>query len=227
QIPDTVFFVKDTKGRYTAVNQTLVRRLGRSSKSDVLGKAAAELFPPVLAERIAAQDREVLHLGKSIESELELHLYPDGEQGWCLTWKEPLRDTSGRISGLAGISRDIRPLAAEHADMERMSRILDYVRRHIDQPLPVPELAKLAGLSSWQMDQRIRAFFGISLAQYVARTRIDVACTLLRQTSDPISAVAQACGYGDQAAFTRQFRKSVGLTPRTYRVTARPSRERG
>jgi AraC-like DNA-binding protein len=198
-----------------------VRRLGRRSKAEVIGKYAAELFPPHLADHIAAQDREVLTLGKSIESALELHLYPDGEQGWCLTWKEPLHDASGRISGLVGISRDVRPLAAEHADMERMSRVFDHVRRHIDRPLPVSVLARLAELSPWQLDQRIRAFFGISLAQYVARMRVDVACTLLRQTSDPISAVAQACGYGDQAAFTRQFRKSVGLTPRIYRMASK------
>jgi AraC-like DNA-binding protein len=29
--------------------------------------------------------------------------------------------------------------------------------------------------------------------------------------------VAQECGYADQAAFTRQFHKSVGLTPKAYR----------
>jgi AraC-like DNA-binding protein len=46
-----------------------------------------------------------------------------------------------------------------------------------------------------------------------------------------ISMVAQECGYADQAAFTRQFHKSVGLTPRAYRgaVTKdlRQSRLRG
>jgi AraC-like DNA-binding protein len=32
--------------------------------------------------------------------------------------------------------------------------------------------------------------------------------------------VAQECGYADQAAFTRQFHKSVGLTPKAYRIVA-------
>jgi PAS domain S-box-containing protein len=221
RVSDTVFFIKDAQGRYAAVNQTLVRRLGRRSKAELIGRSAAALFPPHLAERIEAQDREVLRLGRSIRSELELHLYPDGEQGWCLTWKEPLRDASGRISGLAGISRDLKSSAIEPTDTERISRIIDHIRRHIDEPLRLSQLARFAKLSPWQLDRRFRAFFGISLAQYVTRARIDAACALLRQTAEPISAVALGCGYGDQAAFTRQFRKCAGLTPRAYRVMAK------
>jgi AraC-like DNA-binding protein len=33
-----------------------------------------------------------------------------------------------------------------------------------------------------------------------------------------LSELALECGYADQAAFTRQFHKSVGLTPGAYRV---------
>jgi PAS domain S-box-containing protein len=221
RVSDTVFFIKDAQGRYAAVNQTLVRRLGKRTKAELIGRSAAALFPPHLAQRIEAQDNDVLRLGRSIRSELELHLYPDGEQGWCLTWKEPLRDAAGRIAGLAGISRDLKSSAIEPADTERISRVIDYVRRHIDQPLRVSKLAAHAKLSPWRLDQRMRTFFGISLAQYVTRARIDAACAQLRQTPEPISAVALSCGYGDQAAFTRQFRKCVGLTPRSYRVMAK------
>jgi AraC-like DNA-binding protein len=39
----------------------------------------------------------------------------------------------------------------------------------------------------------------------------------LRETDDPIAAVALDCGYSDQSAFTRQFRQTVGLSPSEYR----------
>ena len=55
----------------------------------------------------------------------------------------------------------------------------------------------------------------------MARTRIDTACALLRETAEPVSAVALAAGYADQAAFTRQFRKAVGLTPLSYRKVSK------
>lgn len=221
RLDDIVYFIKDDAGRYIAVNTTLVRRLGRKTKAELLGHTAAELFPPHLAERIEEQDGDVLKHGRTIENELELHLYPDGQQGWCLTSKEPLRDAERRIIGLTGFSRDLKPFATQQGDIERVSAMLDYIRRHIDQPLPMAELSAHAGLSIWQLDQRVRSLLGLSLAQHVLRTRIDTACVLLRDGREPISAVALACGYGDQAAFTRQFRKSVGLTPRAYRQNAK------
>lgn len=86
-VPDTVYFVKDAEGRYTAVNQTLVERTGRASKADLVGRTADEVFPGALGRRIAEQDRAITLGGRMLTAELELHLYPDRREGWCLTWK--------------------------------------------------------------------------------------------------------------------------------------------
>jgi AraC-like DNA-binding protein len=40
---------------------------------------------------------------------------------------------------------------------------------------------------------------------------------MLGITAPASNQIALDCGYGDQAAFTRQFQKLVGLTPRAYR----------
>ncbi len=219
QIPDIVFFLKDVAGRYVAVNETLVKRLGRRRKGELIGRSASELFPATLAERIARQDHDVVCDGKSIHGQLELHLYPNGGQGWCLTWKEPVRGKTGRIIGLSGISRDLQPVQTLQSDMSSLSVALDYIRKNLDQPLLMPELAKISVLSNYQFDQRIRSLFGVSAGQYVTRARIELACNRLRQTDQAISRIALDCGYGDQAAFARQFRKLVGLTPKAYRDT--------
>ncbi len=69
----------------------------------------------------------------------------------------------------------------------------------------------------FQFDQRIRAMFGLSAGQYLTRLRIDQASERLRRSDEPISQIALDCGYADQTAFTRQFRKVVGLSPGSYR----------
>jgi len=219
-VADTVFFIKDAEGRYTSVNTTLVMRTGRTRKRDLLGRTAVDVFPGLLGQRIAAQDRAVLRSARPVAGLLELHLYPDGREGWCLTWKQPLTGPGGRASGLVGISRDLGP--GESPDMPGLARALDHVRENIDAPLRLDELADMAGLSRYQLDQRLRGLFGVTGGQYVVRARIDHACTLLRAGDETISSVALACGYGDQASFTRQFRKSVGLTPSDYQKRHRP-----
>lgn len=217
-IADTVFFIKDREARYVAVNDTLVRRCGFAEKGSLVGRTASEVFPAPLGERYKAQDLSVIAEGLSIRSRMELHLYPDGSEGWCLTWKAPLLDASGAVHGLVGVSRDAPALARPDAESEGLSSTLAYVDEHLDAALRIPDLAKRAGLSGFKFDQRIRALFGVSAGQYLSRLRIDRACDRLRRADLPLSQLAAECGYADQAAFTRQFHKTIGLTPGAYRL---------
>lgn len=222
QISDTVYFVKDRSGRYVSVNQTLVARCGCTSKSDLIGRCPVDIFPDPMGSLIAKQDERVLRTGRGIRSKLELHLYASRREGWCLTWKEPVRDADGDVVGLSGISRDLQRDPGSSTDLAGISCVLDHIHKHCDGPLRVPELADMAGLSTYQLERRIRALFGTTLGQYITRERIGRACEGLRQSMDPISVIALDSGYADQAAFSRQFRQSVGLTPGQYRKLHRP-----
>lgn len=104
-MPGVVFFVKDERARYVLVNRTLARRCGVKDKAELLGRSADEVFPSSLGPLYAEQDRRVLRGGATLENQLELHLYPGRQPGWCLTHKQALRDADGAIIGMAGISR--------------------------------------------------------------------------------------------------------------------------
>lgn len=215
-VADTVFFVKDAEGRYVAVNETLVARTGRVSKADLIGRRADEIFPGELGRQMGAQDRSVIATGTAVVAKLELHLYAGGDEGWCLTWKEPLRDVAGRIVGLTGISRDLAAMPTGDKGMAALARIIDVIEGDLSLDPPLDQLAQRAGLTRFQLDQRIRALFGLSTAQYVTRARINQARGLLRRGGESVADIALQCGYADQAAFTRAFRKAVGLTPSQY-----------
>ncbi len=149
-----------------------------------------------------------------------MHLYPGGLEDWCLTWKRAITDRDGRIVGLSGISRDLNSPVSQQTELSSVSVALDHIAHNLAGPLRLEDLAALAGLSAYQLDQRVRALYGLSVGQYITRARIELACHLLKETGTAISQIAQACGYGDQTAFTRQFRRSVGLAPRAYREVA-------
>jgi len=220
-LTDSVVFIKDRQGRYVVVNQTLVERCGMKSKDEVIGKSAREVFPAPLGESFSEQDMEVIEKSKAILAQLELHLYPGGRRGWCLTWKEPVLNAKGETVGVSGISRDLLSSLDAPKDMDAISGVLSHIEKNLDEPLRLQELADKAGLSTYQLDQRIRALFNLTAGQYITRKRIERACHLLERTSSPITDVALDCGYGDQSAFTRQFRQSVGITPGAFREQRR------
>jgi PAS domain S-box-containing protein len=216
-VPDIVFFVKDSHGRYMAVNGTLATRCGLSNKDAAIGLTAQELFPQPLGEAFVQQDREIMETGTGIRDHLELHLYPGGRRGWCLTFKEPVRNKEGKVVGLCGISRDLHSLSDNQDDYAAMSKAIDYIHRHYDEPLRLPQLAEMAKLSVYQFDQRIRALFHLTAGQYLVKVRIDAACERLTKGNEPIAQIALACGYSDQSAFSRQFKQAVGISPLAFR----------
>lgn len=220
-VPDIVFFVKDAQGRYMAVNDTLAMRCGLANKEKALGLTAEELFPAPLGNAFALQDREILRGGGPIRDHLELHLYPGGRSGWCLTFKEPVVGKNGRVVGICGISRDLHSPGEQGENFAALSAAIEHIHRHYDEPLRLPPLAEMAGLSVYQFDQRIRALFHVTAGQYLVKVRIDAACIRLSTTTEQIAQIALSCGYSDQSAFSRQFKQAVGISPLAYRKKPR------
>ena len=216
-VPDIVFFVKDAQGRYMAVNDTLAVRCGLPGKDQAIGRTAEELFPPPLGGAFARQDRRIIDAGSGIRDHLELHLYPGGGRGWCLTFKEPVIGKDGLVIGVCGISRDLHLPGAQDGDFEAMSSALEHIHCHFDEALRLPQLAEMAGLSIYQFDQRIRSLFHVTAGQYLVKVRIDAACKHLTSGNNPIAQIALDCGYSDQSAFSRQFKQAVGISPMAYR----------
>jgi len=218
RIPDVVFFIKDRDGRYVVVNQTLVTRCGRRDKNELLGRTAQQVFPAPLGNRFFEQDRRVLVSGVPIAQNLELHLYPTRLEGWCLTDKLPLHGCDGRVTGIAGISRDLLSPGVEGGHLAEVAAALEHIRSNFASEIRVEELAETCGLSIYQLNRRLRAIFGITVSQLITKSRIDIASEMLREENMPIAEVAYSCGYFDQSAFSRVFRRTVGLTPRQYRA---------
>lgn len=216
-LTDAVFFLKNRRCEYVLVNQTLVERCGRQHKRELIGKRADEVFPPPLGESYYAQDKRVIESGKPILNQLELHSYPTGDRGWCLTNKFPLRGRDGRVAGLHGISKDIQAPNERSEDYAKVAEVVSQIQTHYDQPLRVKELARRAGLSAYQFEQRIRRIFQVTAGQLIQKTRMEAAVQRLRETDDTIATVALDCGYSDQSAFTRQFRQTTGVSPSEYR----------
>lgn len=222
QLPDIVFFIKDAEGRYVCVNRTLVDRCRLEHKSDLIGNLPSEVLGESLGRAYENQDQRVLRTGQPLIEQLELHPVRSRHVGWCMTTKIPLFDADRFIVGLVGVSQDLKlpDIAAE--DFLHISDAVQYAERNLSKRPTIVELANIAGMSVYQLDRRMQRVFGLKTGQWVLKSRISRATAILLDTDMSVSEVALEAGYTDQSAFSRQFRRSTGLSPSEYR-RLRPS----
>jgi AraC-like DNA-binding protein len=78
-------------------------------------------------------------------------------------------------------------------------------------------LAQAACLSRSALAERFKQFVGQPPMQYLAQWRMQVAAGLLAEGNSNVGAVAYEVGYGSEAAFSRAFKKLVGVSPAAWR----------
>lgn len=215
-VPHVMFCVKDLDGQYLAVNQAFADRAGRATVAEVVGRTASDLFPTELAASYERQDAKVIATGEALRNELELILRPDGSIGWYVTSKT-LLGPFGAPSGIASVSVDLRAPADAAGANAKVATAVAYARERCTEQIPVTELAHAAGLTVSQLERAMRRALGMSAKQLMLRLRLEEAIRRLRTTDHAVSQIATECGYYDQSAFTRQFRRVVGMSPGAYR----------
>lgn len=219
-LPDVVFFKKDVAGRYKAVNTTLVERSGLADKTQLIGRLPSEVLGKQLGSSFEKQDRSVVRTGQPIEQRLEMHVYPNRTVGWCLTAKQPTFDDQHKITGVAGISKDLQSPNVSRSEYDEIAGAIKWALDSFPNVPSVIQLAEQTGMSQFKLNRRFQQIFGLNVGQWMIKQRIDHAQKLLRETALPIVDVALSAGYSDQSAFTRQFRLATNLTPKRFRMIA-------
>ncbi len=224
-VPETAFFLKDARGRYLAVNQSLVERCGLQEKQQLIGRHVRELFPKDLAELYAAQDQAVLKTGRPVIDHLELHWYARRRPGWCLTTKLPMKNAAGEIVGVVGISRDLRAPGDRESIPASLVPALEFLQAHCDESISPSSLARLAGLPQVRFARLVKRIFRLTPNQLIVQTRLSAAARLLTETERAVADVACSCGFYDHSALTRAFRSATNLTPSQFRTLTRAQGE--
>jgi AraC family transcriptional regulator len=98
-----------------------------------------------------------------------------------------------------------------------IKKAADYCKKHFSRPVTVDELAEEAGYSRFHFTRLFTAMQGVSPAEYLQQLRIKSAIKLLQTTGMAIKEISDKCGFYDATHFCKQFRKSVGVSPRAFR----------
>jgi len=112
-------------------------------------------------------------------------------------------------------------MTGDHRDeyARRVDRVIDHIREHLADELPLTALARVAAFSPFHFHRVFRGVTGETVAGFVHRLRIEKAAAALRDHPErSVLAVALDHGFGSAAAFARAFRARFGMSATAWRA---------
>ncbi|MFC5650652.1 helix-turn-helix domain-containing protein [Paenibacillus solisilvae] len=101
--------------------------------------------------------------------------------------------------------------------VKAVQNAIDYMEEHLYEHVELEQIAAAAYMSVPSMYRIFYALTGHPLKEYIRKRRTSQAAIMLRQSKLPVVDIAVACGFESYQAFTKSFKKLVGLTPGSYR----------
>jgi len=216
-LPGFRYFVKDVKSRLMALSSKRVSQLGLTSEEQVIGLTDRDYLPAEIVGQFLADDQWVIRHGKPLRNRIEMGMDENGFRDWTITDKYPLVNSRGKVVGLIGTVQFFEVRRKMLGHFGPVGKAVDFIRDRLSEGLMLSEIARHAGLSERQLQRLFRRAFGMTIQQFIIRSRIQAAIHELTHSQRTIAEIALMFGFSDQSAFTNQFRSVAGLPPRIYR----------
>ncbi|WP_422091136.1 AraC family transcriptional regulator [Tenacibaculum ovolyticum] len=106
-----------------------------------------------------------------------------------------------------------------NSEKEKIDSMLTYIRQNVldKELIKIKSIAKTFYMSPNYVSVFIKKHAGISIQQYVLKTKIEMAGRLLKQTNLNISEIADKTGFLDSSHFNKIFKKYTGDNPSAFR----------
>lgn len=111
---------------------------------------------------------------------------------------------------------------AESEADRKMEKSIAFMMQHLNQPLQVARLARIANVSPSHFFVLFKRQTGFSPIDYFIRLRMQHAGRLLISTALNVKEIAAELGYDDPFYFSRVFKAVHGLAPTDYRLKMQP-----
>ncbi len=145
--------------------------------------------------------------------ETELDQRQDGyRQAACAHLTLLLIDLARLAADVVGdLRRSGEPLLAE---------VFDVIEKRHTETLSLRDVAQEVGMTPGYLTTVVRRRTGRTVQEWILQRRMTEARRLLSATDLPISEIARRVGLSDPGYFTRQFRRTFGIPPRSWRMTS-------
>lgn len=100
---------------------------------------------------------------------------------------------------------------------DTVAACLAYFSKHLHEKISLDILAERFSISKQGLIQKFRKHTGKTPMEYLSLLRINQSKQLLKDTTLPISEIAQQCGYDNVYYFSNHFKHATGISPSGYR----------
>ena len=100
---------------------------------------------------------------------------------------------------------------------KRVAEIMEWIRVNSKEGLSVARVAEAFNYNPNYLSNAFKKCTGMSLLEYITRTKIDWAKKLLLSSDDPVKNIAGHLGFADDKYFMKVFKRVEGVTPSQYR----------
>jgi AraC family transcriptional regulator len=104
---------------------------------------------------------------------------------------------------------------------KRILRVLVHIQTHLDEALPLDDLARVAHFSPYHFHRVFRGMVGESVKEHVRRLRLERAAQRLKLGDQAVVRIALDAGYETHESFTRAFSATFGMPPSQFRASKR------
>ncbi|MCF3960561.1 GlxA family transcriptional regulator [Streptomyces fuscigenes] len=103
-----------------------------------------------------------------------------------------------------------------------LTRLLEWARDRLDEPLSVAGMAAYASVSAATLHRRFRSELGTTPLAWLTAERVALACRLIERGEVRLDVVARSSGLGTACHLRTLMRRQTGLTPTGYRERFAP-----
>jgi len=98
-----------------------------------------------------------------------------------------------------------------------VNKACDYIVKNCHRNISLEEVSQFVHLSPFYFSRLFKQEKGCNFVDFLTRTRVDKAKSMLQNREYTIVRIAAESGYHDASYFCRVFRQEVGMTPNQYR----------
>jgi LacI family transcriptional regulator len=106
----------------------------------------------------------------------------------------------------------------------RMGEVMRYIITHFPEPISVTDILRANPMCRRSLESKFRQTFGCSVAEQIRQIRVNRARLLLATTDEPVTLIAEKCGFSTYNYMGRVFQADTGMSPREYRMGCRVRR---